>query len=151
MAWLYLVQLHIFWKFVHAIPWKWSTKGLLEAKNFWKFRILGCFSKGKTEGCNLKVWNVFDQFGITIHCPDAYFLEVGACVSLKVVTKRSIKDKKTSKIWNFMLIFSSKKGGVRHKILKCLWSIWHYYILFSDIFSVSRCTRFIGSSHQRIF
>ena len=47
--------------------------------------------------CDQKVWNVFDQFGITIACSDTYFLEVGARVSLKVATKRSIRGKK--KLW----------------------------------------------------
>ena len=46
--------------------------------------------------CDQKVWNVFDQFGITIACSDTYFLEVGARVSLKVATKRSIRGKKNS-------------------------------------------------------
>ena len=46
--------------------------------------------------CDQKVWNVFDRFGITIACSDTYFLEVGARVSLKVATKRSIRGKKNS-------------------------------------------------------
>ena len=55
-------------------------------------------SKVKTERRDQKVCNVFDQFGITILCSAAYFLEVGARVSLKVATKGSIIDKKTLKI-----------------------------------------------------
>ena len=50
------------------------------------------------EECDLKVWNVFDQFDIPIPCSAAYFLEVGAHVSLKVSTKGSIRGKKTLKI-----------------------------------------------------
>ena len=38
----------------------------------------------------------FYQFGITIPCSGTSFLEVGARVSLKVATKRSLTGKKTS-------------------------------------------------------
>ena len=34
----------------------------------WKYRFLGCFSKAKMEECDQKVWNVFNQFDITIPC-----------------------------------------------------------------------------------
>ena len=50
------------------------------------------------EECDLKVWNVFEQFGIAIPCSAAYFLEVGAHVSLKVAIKVSIRGNKTLKI-----------------------------------------------------
>ena len=43
-----------------------------------------------------KVSNIFDQFGVTIFCSAAYFLEVDARVSLKVATKGSIRNKKNS-------------------------------------------------------
>ena len=73
-------------------------KGLLQVKNSVKLRFLGCFSKGKTEECDQKVPNVFDQFDITISCSAIYSLEVGAHVSLKVANKGSITGKKTLKI-----------------------------------------------------
>ena len=71
-----------------------ATKGSLKitlkiSKKLWKYIFLGCFSKAKTEECEQKVWNVFDQFGI-IPFSATYFLEVGACVSLKVANKESL-------------------------------------------------------------
>ena len=51
-------------------------------------------SKAKTEECDQKDWNAFDQFVITIFCLTTYFLEVGACVSLKVATKGFVRVKK---------------------------------------------------------
>ena len=53
------------------------------------------FSKTKTEEYNQKVWNIFDQFGITIPCSATHFLQVGARVSLKVTTKGSLRGKTT--------------------------------------------------------
>ena len=67
-------------------------------KTLSKFRFLGCFSKAKAEECHQKVCNVFDQFGITIPCSAAYFLEIGARVSLKVATKGSLIGKNNVKI-----------------------------------------------------
>ena len=78
-----------------------ATKSFIRGKKLWKFRFLGCFSKEKTEECDQKVWNVFDQFDITIPCSDTYFLEVGARVSLQVVTKGSIRGKKTPENLDF--------------------------------------------------
>ena len=66
-----------------------STKGSLRGKKLWNFSFSGCFSKAKTEECEQKVWNVFDQFAI-IPFSATYFLEVGACVSLKVANKESL-------------------------------------------------------------
>ena len=43
------------------------------------------------EECEQKVWNVFVQFGIAIPWWAAYFLEVGAHVSLKVSSKGSLR------------------------------------------------------------
>ena len=64
----------------------------------WKFRFFGSFSIAKTEWCDQKVWNVFDQSGISIAFSATYFMEVGARVSLKVTAKVSIRGKKTLKI-----------------------------------------------------
>ena len=50
------------------VSFKIATKGLLEVKKLWKFRFLGYFSKVKMEECDQKVWNVFNQFDITIPC-----------------------------------------------------------------------------------
>ena len=47
------------------------------------------------EECDQKVWNVFDEFSIIIPSSAFYFLEVGACVSLKVATKGSPRGKKS--------------------------------------------------------
>ena len=48
------------------------------------------------EVCDQQIWNVFDQFEITIPCSAIYFLEAGACVSLKAVTRGSAKSQKNS-------------------------------------------------------
>ena len=64
-------------------------------------RFLGCFSKDKTEECDLKVGNAFDQFGIAIPFLATYFLEVRARVSLKVATKGSIRGKENSQNLDF--------------------------------------------------
>ena len=50
------------------------------------------------EKCDQKVWNVFDRFGITIPCSARSFLEVGACVSVKVATRGFIRGNETLKI-----------------------------------------------------
>ena len=55
----------------------------------------------KTEGCDQKVGNVFDPFGIYIPCSATCFLEVGARVSLRVATKQSIRGKKNSENLHF--------------------------------------------------
>lgn len=41
-----------------------------------------------------KDWVFSDKFGITIPCSVAYFMEVGARISLKVATKGSVRGKK---------------------------------------------------------
>ena len=74
-----------------------ATKVSPRCKKDWKFRFFGTFSIAKTKECRLNVTNVFDQFGISIPCPATYFLEVGAGISLKVVTKGSIRGKKSLK------------------------------------------------------
>ena len=51
-------------------------------------------SRRKTEGCDQKVGNFFDPFGISIPCSATCFLELGARVSLRVATKQSIRGKK---------------------------------------------------------
>ena len=65
------------------------------------------FSKAKSEECDQKVWDVFNQFGITIPSSATYFLEVGTHISLKVATKGSIRDKK--KLWKFRFLGSFSK------------------------------------------
>ena len=65
-------------------------------KKLWKVRFLGCFSNAKTEEWDQKVWNVSDQFRITIPGSATYFVAVGACISLKVANKGSITGKKNS-------------------------------------------------------
>ena len=71
------------------------------------------------EECDLKVWNVFDQFG-TIPCSARYFLGVGAPMGLLEV--------KNSENLDFQVVFLKKKdGGVQPKSFK--W--WDHYTLFS--------------------
>ena len=77
----------------------------------------------KTEECDQKVWNVFDKFAITIACSATYFLEVGACVSLKVATKASIEVKKTLKI-RILGCFSKVKAE------KCDSEVWKFFDQF---------------------
>ena len=83
---------------MHAFHSKQPQKGILEVKNLSKVRILGCFSKAKTEECDQKVGNILDQFGINISCSAKYFLEVSAHVFLKVATGDSFRDKETMEI-----------------------------------------------------
>ena len=68
--------------------------GLLQVKNLGKFRFLVFFFKGMKEEWIQKVWNVLDQFGITMPCSAIYFLEVCARVSLEVGTEGPIRGKK---------------------------------------------------------
>ena len=42
---------------------KLATKGFLRVKKLWKLSYWGCFFKTKTEECNQKVWDAFDQIG----------------------------------------------------------------------------------------
>ena len=53
------------------------------------------------EECDEKVWNAFNQFDITVPYSITYFLEVGACVSLKVATEGSLRGKKYSENLDF--------------------------------------------------
>ena len=53
------------------------------------------------EQSDQKVWNVFNQFGISIPCSHTYFLQVGAQVSLEVATKGSFRGKETLKNLDF--------------------------------------------------
>ena len=73
-------------------------KRLLEIKKLWKFRFSGCFSKAKTEECDLKSWNFSNKHGMIMPGSDTYFLEVCAHVSLKVATDNSFRGKKSNKI-----------------------------------------------------
>ena len=56
------------------------------------------FSKSKTEDCDQKVWNVFDQFGIIIPYSARFCQEVDVHVSLKVAAKAFFRGKSTVKI-----------------------------------------------------
>ena len=47
------------------------------------------------------VWNVFNQFDITISSVATYLVEVGARVSLKVATKGSPRGKKNTENLDF--------------------------------------------------
>ena len=102
----------------------------MEVKTFWKFRFSGCFSKVKTVKSNQKVWDVFDQFGITIPCSSTYFLEVGARVSLKVATKGSLGGKNILKI-KFLGCFSKAKTQ------ECEQKVWN---IFDQLGITIRCS-----------
>ena len=52
------------------------------------------------EQCNQKIWNVFNQFDITVPCSATYFLEVGVRVLLNVAAKESPWGKNYSEIWD---------------------------------------------------
>ena len=74
-----------------------SHRTVNRGKKLSKSRFLSWVSKTKTEECNLNIWNVFDQFFITIPCSATYALEIGARDSLKVATRWSTRIKKNSK------------------------------------------------------
>ena len=80
-----------------------------------------------------------------------YFLKVGACFSLKVTIEACFSCKKNSGNLDFQGTFLKPNEGVLPKALACLPWICHHYTLFSYIFSGSRCTSFIESSHQTVF
>ena len=77
---------------------KLATKVFVRGKKTSKSWFLGCFSKAKTEECNENIWNVLDQFGINTPYWAIYLVEVGARVSLKVVTKVFLRGQETLKI-----------------------------------------------------
>ena len=108
LAWLYLLQQHIFRNLVHTFHWKQPPKLLLEVKKRWKSRFLGYFSKAKTEECNQKTWSVCKTFDITIHISAKCYAEVSAYVPQKVATKSSFRGKNTKKNW-FLKYFSKTK------------------------------------------
>ena len=58
-----------------------------------------------------KVLNVFDKFGVGKRCSTTYFLEVGAHVSLKLVTKGFLRQKNTESL-AFKSFFQRRNGGV---------------------------------------
>ena len=93
-----------------------ATKGSVRGKKLWKFRHLGPFSKGKTEESDKKLWTVFDAFGISIPSVAANFLEVGACVSLKLATKGSLRGKKLWRVRFLFCCFNTKREGFNEDI-----------------------------------
>ena len=82
---------------------------------------------------------------------DTNFLEVSAHALLKVATKSSFRSKKYRNLAFLGYFSEGKNGGMRPKKLKQLQQTWHYYTFLRSIFSGSRCTRFIESSHQSFF
>ena len=66
-------------------------------KTLLKISFSGVFSKAETEECDQKVWKAFDQLDVVKFCSTTYFLEVRACVSLKLATKGFLGGKKNSK------------------------------------------------------
>ena len=102
---LYFFQLHIFLKKVHVFHWKQPPKGFLEVKKLWKFRFYSCSSKTKTEECNQKIWNFSAKSGMPLPGSATYSLEVGARLSLKVVTKGCFRGKNNSENLDFTVIY----------------------------------------------
>ena len=86
------------------------------------------------EECDQNVWNVFNQFDITISSVATYLVEVGARVSLKVVTKGSPRGKKKHGKFGFLGYFFNAKGA-RPKI----WSLFSQF----DITIPSSVTYFL--------
>ena len=58
--------------------------------------------------CDQKHWKVFNRFGISIPASGAYFLEIGACVSLKAATKVFLEVKKLLKLRLFDYFLNAK-------------------------------------------
>ena len=88
-----------------------ATKGSIRGKKkkLWKFIFLGCFSKASREKRDKKVWNVFDEFNISIACWAICLLEVGARISLNAATKGFIAGKKSSENLDFSVAFLVQK------------------------------------------
>ena len=85
----HLFQIHI------SDHWNKTTKAFLEVKNV---DFSGFFSKAKTEEWGKKNWSFFNNIGMLMLGSETYFLEVSAHVSLKVVAKGSLWDKKNPEI-----------------------------------------------------
>ena len=73
-----------------------SHQRFFRGKKLLKLRFLDYFSKAKTEECDQEDWSVSDKFGIITTSSAAYYLEMGAPVSLKVATKACFGGKKNS-------------------------------------------------------
>ena len=76
--------------------------------------FLRLFSTAKTKKCHQKTWSAFDEFGVNILCPAAYFLEVGACAWLKIANKDSFIGIKLLK-FRFSGYFSKAKTEECHQ------------------------------------
>ena len=61
------------------------------------------------EECDVKAWNVFDKFDITIPFSSTSFLEVAGRLSLKVATKGSSTGKENSENLDIEVIFLKQK------------------------------------------
>ena len=72
-----------------------------------------------------KIWNVFDQFGISISCSATYFPDLGARFSLKVGTKGSPRSKK-KKLWKFGFLGSFSKAKKKECDQK-VWNVFHQF------------------------
>ena len=72
-----------------------ATKGFIRGKK----------NSENVEECDQKVWNIFDQFDITIPFLARYFLEVGVRVLFKGATKGPIRGKKDSENVDFSVVF----------------------------------------------
>ena len=64
-----------------------------------------------------KYWFVSDKFGINITCSATCFLEVRACVSLKVATKVFVRGKKVEKFSFFKANSLKQKQGSANKAI----------------------------------
>ena len=76
-----------------------ATKASFGGKGkLWRSRLLGYFSKAKTEEFNQKTWSVCNILDITLRGSAQYYTEMSAHVPQKVAAKRSCKGKNTQKI-----------------------------------------------------
>ena len=121
---LNIVQLHNFRKLLHAFQRNLPPKGSLDLRKIWKLGFLVCSSKAKTEECEEKVFNIFNQFGDTIHLSATYFLEVGAVASSKGATKVFLSGRKNSENLSFKVIFLKQKWRSATDIFHIFGSAW---------------------------
>ena len=80
-------------------------------KKLEKISFLVFFLNQKQRSATKKFETNLIKFGFTILCSATYFQEVGAHVSLKVATKRSLR---TKKIWKFKFLGGFSKAKMEH-------------------------------------
>lgn len=129
---LQVVQLDIFWKIVCASLSRQPTKLVLKRKNMniYYFRFPFFYSKNglvppKYFKCFRSMWNFQTLF--------TYFLDMSACVSVKVVSKNPSGCKISWKIRNFEVSFLKQKQKSVNKVIKYFVMKLVHSFLFSYI------------------